>query len=171
MFPYGQGGAINSQIAGKALCFELAARPDFEAYARQIVRNASVLAGTIADEGVRIVSGGTENHMFLMDLRSLDADLTGKAASALLDEHGVTLNRNAIPFDPRSPFITSGLRIGTSSVTTAGMKQEQMAALGRMIVEILRKREDDVALKQLGEQVAELAAEFPSYPEDFVGHV
>ncbi len=171
VFPFGQGGAINSQIAGKALCFELAGRPDFEEYSHQIVRNAAVLSAAIAEEGVRIVSGGTDNHMFLMDLRSLDPDLTGKAASTLLDEHGITLNRNAIPFDPRSPFITSGLRIGTPSVTTAGMKQEQMMTLGSLIVEILRKREDDAALKQLSEQVTELAAAFPSYPEDFPGHV
>lgn len=171
VFPYGQGGAINSQIAGKALCFELASRPEFEAYAGQIVRNASVLAATVAEEGVRIVSGGTDNHMFSMDLRSLDEDLTGKEAATLLDHHGITLNRNAIPFDPRSPFVTSGLRIGTPSVTTAGMKQEQMMTLGSLIVEILRKRGDDVALKQLAEQVAELAAAFPSYPEGFVGHV
>jgi glycine hydroxymethyltransferase len=171
VFPYGQGGAINSQIAAKALCFELAGRPDFEAYAHQIVRNAVVLAETAADEGTRIVSGGTDNHMFLMDLRSLDEDLTGKEASTLLDACGITLNRNAIPFDPRSPFITSGLRIGTPSVTTAGMKQEQMVTLGRLIVEILRTRDDDVALKQLSERVGELAAAFPSYPEDFAGHV
>ncbi len=171
VFPFGQGGAINSQIAAKALCFELASRPDFEAYAHQIVRNASVLAATISEEGARIVSGGTDNHMFSMDLRSLDDDLTGKEAATLLDEHGITLNRNAIPFDPRSPFITSGLRIGTPSVTTTGMKQEQMTTLGRLIVELLRKREDALALKQLGERVAELAAAFPSYPEDFAGHV
>ena len=171
VFPFGQGGAINSQIAAKALCFELARRPEFETYARQIIRNASVLASTIADEGSRIISGGTDNHMFMMDLRSLDDELTGKEAATLLDDRGITLNRNAIPFDPRSPFITSGLRIGTPSVTTAGMMQEQMVTLGRLIVELLRKRDDEIVLKQLGEQVAELAAAFPSYPEDFAGHV
>ncbi|MFQ5554456.1 MAG: serine hydroxymethyltransferase [Acidimicrobiia bacterium] len=171
VFPFAQGGAINSQIAAKALCFELASRPEFAAYARQIVRNAAVLADTIAEEGGRIVSGGTDNHMFLVDLRSFDPDLTGKAAATVLDAHGVTLNRNAIPFDPRSPFVTSGVRIGTPSVTTAGMKQEQMTTLGRLIVEILRKRGDDVALKQLADQVAELADGFPPYPAGFPGHV
>jgi glycine hydroxymethyltransferase len=171
VFPFAQGGAINSQIAGKALCFELAARAEFETYANQIVRNAAVLADTIIEEGARIVSGGTDNHMFSIDLRSVDEDLTGKEAAELLDSLGITLNRNSIPFDPRSPFITSGVRVGTPSVTTAGMKQEQMMTLGSLMVEIFRKRDDDVALKQLGEQVAELAAAFPSYPAGFPGHV
>jgi glycine hydroxymethyltransferase len=136
-----------------------------------VVRNASVLADTMAEEGLRIVAGKTENHMFLTDLRSLDAELTGKAAAVLLDRHGITLNRNSIPFDPRPPFVTSGLRIGTPSVTTAGMRQEQMVTLGRLIVEMLRQRDDDIALKQLSEQVAELAEAFPAYAAGFAGHV
>jgi glycine hydroxymethyltransferase len=171
VFPFSQGGPINNQIAAKALCFELAARPDFEEYAHQIVRNASVLADTVGEEGLRVVSGKTENHMFLADLRSLDEELTGKEASQLLDRIGITLNRNTVPFDPRSPFITSGLRIGTPSVTTAGMRQEQMVTLGSLLVEVLRKRADEVALKELETRIAELAAEFPAYPEDFPGHV
>lgn len=171
VFPFSQGGASNSQIAAKALCFEMASRPEYKAYARQIVRNAAVLADTISAEGIRVVSGGTDNHMFLIDLRSVDAELTGKAAAALLDDNGVTLNRNAIPFDRRSAFITSGIRIGTPAVTTAGMKQEQMSTLGRLIVEIMRMRDDDVALKQLREQVTELSIAFPPYPSTFPGHV
>ena len=171
VFPYAQGGAINHQIAAKALCFKQAATPAYAAYAAQIVRNAKVMADTITVEGARIVSGGTENHMFLVDLRSLDGDLTGKEASTLLDDMGITLNRNAIPFDPRSPFITSGLRIGTPAVTTAGMKQEQMVTIGSLIVEILRKRDDDMALKQFGEAVTELTDAFPAYPSDFPGYV
>ncbi len=171
VFPYAQGGPINSQIAAKALCLKLASTIEFERYAHQIVRNAQVLANTIGDEGLRIVSGGTDNHMFLTDVRSIDEDLTGKEAATLLDDLGITLNRNAIPFDPRSPFITSGLRIGTPAVTTAGMMQEQMVTLGRLIVEVLRKRSDPRALKQLGDRISELAAAFPAYPEDFPGHV
>jgi glycine hydroxymethyltransferase len=171
VFPYAQGGAINSQIAAKALCFKLAGTVEYERYAHQVVRNAQVLANTIGDEGLRIVSGGTDNHMFLTDLRSLDEELTGKESATLLDEYGITLNRNAIPFDPRSPFITSGLRIGTPAVTTAGMMQEEMVTLGRLIVEVLRKRGDRRALEQLGERISELAAAFPPYPEDFPGHV
>jgi len=171
VFPLTQGGPINNQIAAKALAFELCTRPEFEEYANQVVRNASVLADTMAEEGLRIVAGKTENHMFLADLRSLDAELTGKAAAVLLDRHGITLNRNSIPFDPRPPFVTSGLRIGTPSVTTAGMRQEQMVTLGRLIVEMLRQRDDDIALKALSEQVAELAEAFPAYAAGFPGHV
>ena len=171
VFPTSQGGAINHQIAGKALCFKQAASPEFADYARQIVRNASVLADTMIGAGSRVISGGTENHMFLVDLRSIDEDLTGKEAATLLDDMGVTLNRNAIPFDPRSPFITSGIRMGTAAVTTAGMKQEQMVTLGSAIVEILRKRNDDAVLKQLGGVISELADDFPSYPVEFNGYV
>lgn len=171
VFPFSQGGPINHQIAAKAVCLKQASQPAFAAYAAQIVRNAKVLAETIAEGGLRIVSGGTDNHMFLADLRTFDPDLTGKEAAALLDEMGITLNRNAIPFDPRSPFVTSGLRMGTPAVTTAGMKQEQMIALGRLIVEILRKRRDDMALTQFREAVDELAGAFPAYPVDFPGYV
>jgi len=170
VFPFAQGGPINNQIAAKALCFELAGRADFKTYSNQIVRNAKVLAGAMDDEGLRVISGGTENHMFLVDLRSLDPELTGKEASQFLDDHGVTLNRNSIPFDPRSPFITSGLRLGTPSVTTAGMMQEQMVLLGKLIVEILRKRIDPYSVKLYTDQIRELADAFPAYPGDFAGH-
>lgn len=171
VFPFAQGGAINHQIAGKALCFLQAGTPEFSAYAHQIVRNASVLADTMAGLGARIVSGGTENHMFLCDMRSIDEDLTGKEAATLLDDMGITLNRNSIPFDPRSPFITSGIRIGTPAVTTAGMRQEQMVTLGTLIIEILRNRDDAGVLDQLRGHVHELADAFPAYPSDFAGYV
>jgi glycine hydroxymethyltransferase len=147
-----------------------AGRAEFKTYANQIVRNAKVLAGAMDDEGLRVISGGTENHMFLVDLRSIDPELTGKEASQFLDQHGVTLNRNAIPFDPRSPFITSGLRLGTPSVTSAGMMQEQMVLLGKLIVELLRKRIDPYSVNLYTEQVRELADAFPAYPADFPGH-
>ncbi|MCZ7533619.1 MAG: serine hydroxymethyltransferase [Acidimicrobiia bacterium] len=171
VFPYAQGGPINHQIAGKALCFKQAATPEFSTYAHQVVRNASVLADAMAGAGARIVSGGTDNHMFLTDLRSIDEDLTGMEAASFLDEMGITLNRNSIPSDPRSAFVTSGVRIGTPSVTTAGMKQEQMVTLGNAIVELLRKRNEPTTLQHLRARVAELAAEFPAYPVDFVGYV
>ena len=171
VFPFSQGGPINSQIAAKALCFGACATEDYEQYAHQVVRNAAVLADTMAEAGARIVSGGTDNHMFLVDLRSVDDELTGKEAATLLDATGITLNRNAIPFDPRKPFITSGIRIGTPSVTTAGMRQEQMITLGHLMVEILRNRSDAASLAGLKEQVGELAQAFPAYPEDFPGYV
>ncbi len=170
VFPFAQGGPINNQIAAKALCFEQAGRAEFKTYANQIVRNAKVLAGAMDDEGLRVISGGTENHMFLVDLRSIDSELTGKEASQFLDAHGVTLNRNSIPFDPRSPFITSGLRLGTPSVTSAGMMQEQMVLLGKLIVELLRKRIDPFSVNLYTDQVRELAEAFPAYPGDFPGH-
>lgn len=171
VFPYAQGGPINNQIAAKAVCLELASRAEFKTYANQVVRNAKVLAGAMDDEGLRVVGGGTENHMFLVDLRSIDSELTGKAAADFLDDHGITLNRNSIPFDPRSPFITSGLRLGTPSVTSAGMMQEQMVLLGKLIVELLRKRIDPYSVNLYTGQVRELAEAFPPYPIGFPGHV
>ena len=170
-FPGAQGGALNQQIAAKAVCFRIAATKEFADYSAQIVRNAAVLAATMAEEGARIVSGGTDNHMFLTDLRSVDAELTGKEAAELLDQRGVTLNRNSIPFDPRSPFITSGIRIGTPAVTTAGMQQEQMIVLGRLVMEVLRRRTSAGALDDLERRIRELSLEFAPYAEDFRGHV
>ncbi|MEA3510231.1 MAG: serine hydroxymethyltransferase [Actinomycetota bacterium] len=171
VFPYAQGGAVNQQIAGKALAFRKASEPEFATYATQIVRNAKVLSDTMAADGARIVSGGTENHMFLVDVASIDLDLTGQEAAAFLDRMGITLNRNSIPFDPRSPFITSGIRLGTPAVTTVGMRQEQMLTLGSAIVELLRRRNDSYAVATIRESVDELIEAFPAYPEDCVGYV
>jgi glycine hydroxymethyltransferase len=170
VFPYAQGGAINHQIAGKALAFERAMQPAFATYAHNIVANASALADAMAAEGARIVSGGTENHMFLTDLRSLDEELTGKEAASFLDAHGVTLNRNAIPFDPRSPFVTSGIRIGTPAVTTCGMGVEEMALLGRCIVQILVARHDEEGVVAIQKDIDALIESFPAYPEGFAGY-
>ena len=171
VFPTSQGGAINHQIAGKALCFKQVASPEYAEYAAQIVSNASTLADTMTSRGVRVISGGTQNHMFMIDLRSIDEDLTGKVAATLLDDMGVTLNRNAIPFDPRSPFVTSGLRMGTAAVTTAGMKDPAMVTLGNVIVDILVNRDDDSALSRARAIIIALTVAFPSYPADFPGYV
>ncbi len=171
VFPYSQGGAINHQIAGKALAFDRAMRPAFAEYAAQIVANAAALADSMAAEGARIVSGGTENHMFLTDLRSLDEELTGKEAASFLDAHGITLNRNAIPFDPRSPFVTSGVRIGTPAVTTCGMGVDEMATLGRAIVQLLASREESEAVSSSQKDGFVLIEAFPAYPEGFAGYV
>ena len=171
VFPGAQGGAINHQIAGKALCFKQAASPEYARYAAQVVSNASTLADAVASKGLRVISGGTDNHMFLADLRSLDEDLTGKEAATLLDDMGVTLNRNAIPFDPRSPFVTSGIRMGTPAVTTAGMKDAEMVTLGNVMVDILVNRQDEGALGELRTIIDGLTAAFPSYPSDFSGYV
>jgi glycine hydroxymethyltransferase len=120
VFPGMQGGPLEHVIAGKAVAFREAAHSSFAEYAKQIVVNAQALAGALGAEGFRLVSGGTDNHLMLVDLRSFDSELTGKDAQIVLDEAGITLNRNTIPDDPRSPFVTSGLRIGTPSVTTQG---------------------------------------------------
>ncbi len=170
VFPNAQGGALFNQIAAKAVCFAEAATPEFEAYSRQIVANARALAKTLDEGGLRIVSGGTDNHLFLVDLRSVDEDLTGKEAATLLDELGITLNRNAIPNDPRSPFVTSGLRLGTPAVTSVGMKQEQMVTIGRLIAAALKRRGEEVVRQEVRTTVAELTAAFPPYPPDFPGH-
>ena len=171
VFPGFQGGAIFSQIAGKAVAFHEAMTPEYQEYAAQIVRNAQALAERLQGGGLRVVSGGTDNHLMLLDLRSLDEELTGKEAAVILDGVGITLNRNAIPNDPRPPFVTSGLRIGTPSVTTAGMREGEMERLGDLILETLTRRQDAEALKEVSDGVAELVAAFPPYPADFPGHV
>jgi len=143
LFPGLQGGPLEHVIAAKAVAFGEAAQPAFNDYARQVVANARALAGALAGEGFRIVSGGTDNHLMLVDLRSFDAGLTGKEAQQVLDRAGITLNKNQIPGDPRSPFVTSGLRIGTPASTTAGMKEPEMGEIAALIGRTLRSRADE----------------------------
>ena len=143
VFPGWQGGPLEHVIAGKAVAFFEALQPSFTDYAQQIVRNASALAEALVGQGFRLVSGGTDNHLMVVDLRAFDAELTGKVAQNVLDEAGITLNKNTIPDDPRSPFVTSGLRIGTPSVTTQGMTEAEMDRIAELIALVLRKRDDD----------------------------
>jgi glycine hydroxymethyltransferase len=124
---------------------------------------ADALAGALAGEGFRLVSGGTDNHLMLVDLRSFDAELTGKEAQTVLDRAGITLNRNTIPDDPRSPFVTSGLRIGTPSVTTQGMTEAEMATIATLIARALRCRTDDAELAAVREDVVTLCSKFTPY--------
>ena len=131
VFPAYQGGPMMHSIAAKAVAFAEAAADSFKDYAQQIVANAQALAATLTEEGLRIVSGGTENHLMLVDLRPVG--LTGKEAEARLDAVGITVNKNAIPYDPEKPFVASGIRVGTPAVTTCGMKEEQVAEVGRLI--------------------------------------
>ncbi|MEX1124409.1 MAG: serine hydroxymethyltransferase, partial [Acidimicrobiia bacterium] len=126
---------------------------------------------SIQKDGVRVVSGGTDNHLFLIDLRSVDEDLTGKDAARMLDGVGITLNFNTIPFDPRPPYRASGLRIGTPAMTTQGMKEPEAAEVASLIARALQNREDPAALSAVAGRVSELAANFSPYPHDFVGHV
>ena len=162
-FPGAQGGALNNQIAAKAVCFKEALTKEYQEYSHQILNNAKALASSFQEQGLRVVSGGTENHLVLVDTRSVDEELTGKEAGILLNEKGITLNRNSIPFDPRSPFVTSGIRMGTPAVTTCGMKGDELTQVGFLISEILKNRLDENKLNELEEQVRALAKSFQPY--------
>jgi glycine hydroxymethyltransferase len=164
MFPGLQGGPLEHVIAAKAVAFREAMDPTFKDYAQQIVLNAQALAGALAREGLRLVSGGTDNHLMLLDLRSLDDELTGKDAQVALDRAGITVNKNTIPDDPRSPFVTSGVRIGTPAVTTQGMAEAEMATIAELIGRTLRCRTEEVELAEVRRQVADLCAAFTPYP-------
>jgi glycine hydroxymethyltransferase len=164
MFPGLQGGPLEHVIAAKAVAFREAADPSFKDYAAQIVRNAQALAKSLAGEGFRLVSGGTDNHLLLVDLRPFDAELTGKDAQAALDRAGITLNKNTIPDDPRSPFVTSGLRIGTPAVTTQGMTEAEMGAIASLIGRALASRHDDAELAAVRDEVHNLCGKFTPYP-------
>ena len=163
MFPGLQGGPLEHVIAAKAVAFREAAQPSFKAYAAHIVANAQSLADALAGEGFRLVSGGTDNHLMLVDLRHLDAELTGKVAQTVLDRAGITLNRNTIPGDPRSPFVTSGVRIGTSSVTTQGMGAPEMVTIAALIARALRNHGDDSELAAVRDEVVALCSKFTPY--------
>ena len=164
VFPGLQGGPLMHVIAAKAVCFREALDPSFKDYARQIVRNAQALAQALAEQGFRLVSGGTDNHLMLVDLRPFDDDLTGKVAQEVLDRAGITLNRNQIPDDPRPPFVTSGLRIGTAATTTTGMGPPEMVEIAGLIARALRHRDDDGELGAVRDAVGTLCSKFAPYP-------
>jgi glycine hydroxymethyltransferase len=168
VFPGLQGGPLEHVIASKAVAFAEASRPEFRRYAEQIVANAAALADALAGHGFRLVSGGTDNHMLLVDLRPFDADLTGKEAQEVLDRAGITCNRNTIPDDPRSPFLTSGLRLGTAAETTAGMGETEMGLVADLLVRTLKARDDEGEIASVRSEVAAMCAGFPPYP-DLVG--
>jgi glycine hydroxymethyltransferase len=163
VFPGLQGGPLEHVIAGKAVAFREASTPEFREYAHQIVANASALAEALASEGCRLVSGGTDNHLLLLDLRSISEDLTGKDGQLALDRAGITLNKNTVPDDPRSPFVTSGLRIGTPSVTTQGMAEPEMARIADLIGRVLRAPSDDAVIDEVRGEVRTLCEKFPVY--------
>jgi glycine hydroxymethyltransferase len=163
IFPGLQGGPLEHVIAAKAVAFREAMDPSFADYARQIVTNAAALAEALAGEGFRLVSGGTDNHLMLVDLRSFDAELTGKEAQTVLDRAGITLNKNTIPDDPRTPFVTSGVRIGTPSTTTQGMKESEMTVIAGLLARALRHRADDAELAAVREDVTTLCSKFTPY--------
>jgi glycine hydroxymethyltransferase len=163
VFPGMQGGPLVHIIAAKAVCFREAMQPDFRDYARQVVANAKVLADTLAAEGFRIISGGTDTHLMLVDVFS--KGMLGSEAEKALDQAGITVNKNAIPFDVNPPMKPSGIRIGTPALTTRGMKEAEMRQVGRWISEALHRRTDAATLGKIRKQVLELADSFPLYPE------
>ena len=164
MFPGLQGGPLDHVMAAKAIAFAEAATPEFADYAAQVVRNCAALASSLAGRGLRLVSGGTDNHLLLVDLRSYDEDLSGKKARLALDAAGISLNENTVPDDPRPPYITSGLRIGTPAVTTQGMGEPEMEVIADLIVRTLDHREDEAALAAIRDEVRTLCSKFEPYP-------
>ena len=162
VFPGWQGGPLMHSIAAKAVAFAEAASDEFRSYAHQVVANARALAQTLTDEGLRIVSGGTDNHLMLVDLRPVG--LTGKEAEARLDDVGITVNKNAIPFDPEKPFVASGVRLGTPAITTCGMKEDEASQVGRLIARALKDVSPD-GKAQVRKEVAALTDRFRPYPD------
>src|SRR5262249_17158183 len=165
VFPGVQGGPLMHIIAAKAVCLKEAAEPSFADYQRQIVANASRLAAALVAAGFRLVSGGTDNHLMLVDVFS--KGITGKVAEAALDKAGITVNKNAIPFDPNPPMVASGIRIGTPAVTTRGMREAEMDAIGELITRALTAPTDDRALAMVRTEVETLCRKFPLYPESY----
>ena len=161
IFPGIQGGPLMHVIAGKAVAFQEALQPEFAVYQRQIVSNAKALAEALLQGGLRLVSGGTDTHLMLVDLRP--KKLTGKVAEAVLGKAAITVNKNMIAFDPEKPMVTSGIRIGTPALTTRGMKEGEMATVGALIVEALDHPSDEAVLAQVAGKVHELARSFPLY--------
>ena len=163
VFPGIQGGPLMHIIAAKAVCFREALQPEFKEYARQIVANAKALAQKIMDEGFRVISSGTDTHLFLMDVFA--KGMLGSEAESALGQAGITVNKNAIPFDTNPPLKPSGIRIGTPALTTRGMKEKEMVQVGAWIAEALNNRNDAQALSRIRHKVLELAEVFPLYPE------
>jgi glycine hydroxymethyltransferase len=161
VFPGNQGGPLMHVIAAKAVAFGEALRPEFKAYQQQIVKNAAALAGGLMKRGLTLCSGGTDNHLMLVDLRG--GELTGKVAEETLDAAHITVNKNTIPNDPRSPFVTSGVRIGTPAVTTRGMKEAEMDVIADLIVQALQSAGDAGKLGRIASDVHDLCARFPLY--------
>ena len=159
LFPGIQGGPLMHVIAAKAVCFHEALQPDFSDYQRQVVVNAKALAAGLAKHGFRIVSGGTDNHLMLVDIRPKDID--GRKAQEVLDKAGITVNKNAIPFDTYPIFKPGGIRIGSPAVTTRGMKEEEMLEIAELINEAINHRDDIAVLEQIRGKVRALTSRFP----------
>ncbi|PLS02425.1 serine hydroxymethyltransferase [Neobacillus cucumis] len=163
VFPGIQGGPHMHIIAAKAVAFKEALQPSFKEYAKQVIENAATLGETLKKEGAALVSGGTDNHIVLLDLRPWN--LTGKEAEKLLEEAGITVNKNTIPFDPEKPFVTSGIRMGTAALTTRGMKQDEMVQIGKVIAAVLKSKGDKVVLEKAKETTKTICSAFPLFEQ------
>lgn len=159
VFPGLQGGPLMHIIAAKAVCFKEALQPEFKTYARQIVANARVLAETLMGGGIKLASGGTENHLMLADVTAID--LSGKIAEQALDRAGITVNKNMIPYDQRKPLDPSGIRIGTAALTTRGMEEEEMQKVGKWILQVLKAASDEAVIKRVRNEIREFTKDFP----------
>ena len=162
VFPGIQGGPLMHVIAAKAVALKEALAPEFKLYQQQIVKNAKALAAALMQKGFKLISGGTDNHLMLVDLRQ--SELTGKVGQETLDKARITVNRNTVPFETRSPFVTSGIRIGTPAVTTRGMKEKEMETIAGFIARALNNVGNESVLKSVGDEVRELCKKFPIYP-------
>ena len=166
IFPGIQGGPLMHVIAAKAVAFKEALTPEFKTYAEQVVKNAQALAEELVSRGYNLVSGGTDNHLMLLDFTG--TELTGKVAEAVLEKAGITVNKNAVPFDTRSPFVTSGIRIGTPATTTRGLKEKEMRQVGAWVDEALQNLENDAVLARIRGEIRELCQQFPLYAHRLV---
>ena len=164
VFPGTQGGPLEHIIAAKAVAYQEALQPEYKDYCKQVMKNAQVLAGAMVEKGYQIISGGTDNHLMLIDLRAKSETLTGKIAENTLVKADITVNKNAVPFETRSPFVTSGIRIGTPAVTTRGMKESEMLKIAELIDRVLTNTNDDLIIAQVKKEVNELSLNFPLYP-------
>ncbi|MDZ7780264.1 MAG: serine hydroxymethyltransferase [Gemmatimonadota bacterium] len=165
VFPFMQGGPLMHVIAAKAVAFREALQPDFKSYSAQVIANARALGEGLASRGFGLVSGGTDNHLILVDLREIDEELTGKIAEEALEAADITVNKNTVPNETRSPFVTSGLRIGTPALTTRGMKEPEMERIAGWIAHVLEAPADEERIVKVRAEVKELCASFPLYPE------
>jgi len=164
VFPGSQGGPLEHAIGAKAVALKEALEPSFKVYAQQVVDNARALAAALMERGFHVVSGGTDNHLMLVDLRNKSDALTGKQAESALDRAAITVNKNTVPNETRSPFVTSGLRLGTPAVTTRGMREGEMRRIAGLIERVLADPENDAVLAAVRSEVHDLAADFPLYP-------
>ena len=160
VFPGMQGGPLMHIIAAKAVCLQEAMQPEFKAYAKQVIANCAVLSNTLKEEGFRIVSGGTDNHLILVDVKS-SLDMSGKLAEKLLDEAGITCNKNTIPFETETPFVTSGIRLGTAAMTTRGFKENEFRQVALWISRVLKNAEDEKVRDEVRNEVRALTVQFP----------